>query len=276
MGTILLNSGLTLGESPEIWNITNPKLIESIHHSYYEAGSNIVITNTFGANSLKFSDKELEKIIGSAVENAMRAREVSSGKQAKFVALDIGPCGKLLKPYGDLEFKDALSIFSKTVKLGEKFGVDLIFIETMFDINETKAALLAAKENSNLPVFVSNTYGKDGKLMTGATPFEIVKLVVEIGADAIGANCSFGPKQLKPVIKELLKYSSIPVLLKANAGLPREVDGKSIYDILPDEFACDIAEEIKEGVRIVGGCCGTTPEYIKAIVDKTKNINIKA
>ena len=269
MGTLLQVNGLKPGELPELWNITHPDVITKIHTDYFNAGSNVVCTNTFGANSLKFDDAQLENIIMSAVYNAKTAAEQSSSAQEKFVALDIGPTGKLLKPLGDLDFEDAVAIFAKTVKLGVKYGVDLVIIETMNDSYETKAALLAVKENCELPVIVSNAYGADGKLMTGATPAAMVALVEGMGADAIGANCSLGPKQLRSVAEKLVENASIPVILKPNAGLPKSVDGKTVFDITIDEFAEELSDIIGLGVRVVGGCCGTTPEYIKALNDKT-------
>ena len=227
---------------------------------------------TFGANSLKFQLPLLEEIVAAAVANAKKARELSTAPGEKFVALDIGPCGKLLKPYGDFDFEDAVELFAQIVRAGVKQGVDLIFIETMSDSYETKAALLAAKENSDLPVFVSNAYGEDGKLMTGATPAAMVALVEGMGADAVGANCSLEPKQLKGIVDELLETASIPVLLKPNAGLPMEKDGKAVYSTLPDEFASDLREACQKGVSILGGCCGTNPEYIANIYDATKDL----
>ena len=272
MGTLLQEKGLKPGEYPERWNITRPDVITAIHKDYFDAGSNVVCTNTFGANSLKFEKNELENIIMSAVFNAKTARDLSKNKAEKFVALDIGPLGKLLKPLGDLDFEDAVSAFAKTVKLGVKYGVDLVLIETMNDSYETKAALLAVKENCDLPVIVSNAYSEDGKLMTGASPATMTALIEGMGADALGANCSLGPKQLKGVICELLRNSSIPVIMKPNAGLPKAVDGKTVFDITPDEFASEVAELVKKGVRVIGGCCGTTPEYISKLLGKTKDL----
>ena len=267
MGTLLQARGLAAGELPERWNISHPEVIQEIHRAYFEAGSCVVSTNTFGANSLKFSPEELDEIVCSAVENAKIARESVTGDKERFIALDIGPTGKLLKPYGDLDFEDAVAIFADVVKLGVKYGVDLVFIETMNDSYETKAALLAAKENSTLPVFVSNAYGSDGRLMTGATPSAMVAMLEGMGADAIGANCSLGPRQLVSVAEELLKYASVPVLLKPNAGLPEIRDGKTVYDITSEEFGSEVAALVEKGVRIAGGCCGTTPDYIKAICE---------
>lgn len=272
MGTLLQEAGMKPGELPEMWNLTHPEEIVKIQKNYFDAGSNVVNTNTFGANSLKFELPLLEEIIAAAVANAKKARELSTNPKAKFVALDIGPCGKLLKPYGDFDFEDAVELFAQIVRAGVKVGVDLIFIETMSDSYETKAALLAAKENSDLPVFVSNAYGEDGKLMTGANPAAMVALIEGMGADAVGANCSLEPKQLKGIIDELLENASIPVLLKPNAGLPIEKDGKAIYSTLPDEFASDLREACQKGVSILGGCCGTNPEYIANIYEATKDL----
>lgn len=272
-GTLLQERGLKPGEFPELWNITHPDVITDIHRAYFDAGSNVVCTNTFGANSLKFSDIELENIIKSAIENARGAARDSAAPQEKFVALDIGPTGKLLKPFGDLDFEDAVSVFAKTVKAGAYYGADLILIETMNDSFETKAALLAAKENCDLPVIVSNAYGEDGKLLTGATPAAMVALLEGMGAAAIGANCSAGPHQLSPVIKEILDVADVPVILKPNAGLPKAFEGKTVYDVTPEDFAGEIAPLLKAGLRIAGGCCGTTPEHIKELKKEISEIS---
>ena len=272
MGTLLQSRGLQPGQLPEHWNLSHPDVISEIHRAYYDAGSHVVNTNTFGANSLKFSPEELDDIVKAAIGNARKAAADSTGSQPKWVALDIGPTGKMLKPYGDLDFEDAVFVFAETVRLGVKYGADLIFIETMNDSYETKAALLAAKENSDLPVFVSNAYGEDGKLMTGANPAAMVAMLEGMGADAIGVNCSLGPKALAGVVEEYLKYASVPVLLKPNAGLPRAVDGKTVFDVLPEEFAADVTALIGKGVRIAGGCCGTTPEYIAALTAQSKDL----
>ena len=275
MGTLLQKSGLQPGELPERWNISHPEVIKEIHKSYYDSGSNIVNTNTFGANSLKFGTDELSEIIYHAVKNADEARKASSGKQEKFIALDVGPTGKLLKPLGDLDFEDAVKAFAEVISLGVKYGVDLITIETMNDSYETKAAVLAAKENSDLPIIVTNAYGENGRLMTGADPAVMAAMLEGMGVDAIGANCSLGPKQLMGVMDELLKYCSVPVAFKPNAGLPKS-DGKvTYYDVDAEEFAHDIKLAVANGVRIVGGCCGTTPEYIKKVCELTRDMRPK-
>ena len=272
MGTLLQAKGLQPGELPERWNFDRPDEIIAVHQAYFDAGSNVVATNTFGANALKFDSDELERIVMTAVANARTAQKKSSGTQEKFVALDIGPLGRLLKPLGDLDFEEAVSVFAETVRLGVRFGVDLILIETMNDAYETKAALLAAKENADLPVLVSNAYSADGKLMTGATPHAMVALLEGMGADAIGANCSLGPEQLRGVAEELLTHASVPVLLKPNAGLPQIKDGKTVFDVAPDAFASTLRSLMEKGLRVAGGCCGTTPDYIKALVERTGDV----
>lgn len=275
MGTLLLSRGLMAGELPERWNISNGEVITEIHKSYYDAGSNVVSANTFGANSLKFSAEELDSVVKHAFLNARKAQELTCNKGEKFIALDVGPIGRLLKPFGDFDFEQAVEVFANTVKLGVKYGADLIFIETMNDSYETKAAVLAAKENSDLPIFVSNAYGEDGRLMTGASPSAMVAMLEGLGVDALGANCSLGPKQLMGVVEELLEFASVPVILKPNAGLPCSCNGKTHYNVDATEFSLDVAEMVKKGVSIVGGCCGTTPEYIKKTVEATADIPFK-
>ncbi|NLZ70560.1 MAG: dihydropteroate synthase, partial [Clostridiaceae bacterium] len=271
-GTYLQALGLKPGEKPETWNISRPDIVIDIHRQYFDAGSNVICANTFGANLLKFDIEELEAVIKAAMENARAARAMSTSREPKFIALDIGPSGKMLKPLGDLNFEDAVAIFAQTVKFGAQYGADLVLVETMNDAYEAKAALLAVKENCDLPVIVTNAYSEDGKLMTGASPAAMVALLEGMGADAVGANCSLGPKQLAGVVEELLEYASVPVALKPNAGLPRLVDGNTVFDVEAEEFAADVAALVKKGVRIFGGCCGTTPEYIKALVAKTDEL----
>lgn len=272
MGTLLQAAGLQAGEHPERWAVSHPDVITKLNRDYYNAGSNIVLTDTFGATCLNFDDDELELIIKSAIECTKKACETSTGTQEKFIAFDMGSMGKLLKPYGDFEFEDAVSVFKKSFSLAEKYGVDLIFIETMNDSYETKAAVIAAKESTNLPVFVSNAYSEDCKLMTGASPSAMVAMLEGLGADAIGINCSFGPKALMPVIEEYLRCASVPVIFEPNAGLPQVVNGKTVFNVNADDFSTDTALAVEKGVRIVGGCCGTTPEYIAKLVAKTKGL----
>ena len=271
MGTLLQQQGLQAGERPEAWNLTHPDAITAIHRAYYAAGSHVVSTNTFGANTLHYTAEELDAVIGAAVANA-RAAQIGVDHPT-FVALDIGPTGKLLKPLGDLDFEDAVAVFAETVRLGVLYGVDLILIETMNDSYETKAAVLAAKENSHLPVLVSNAYGEDGKLLTGASPAAMAAMLEGLGADAIGANCSLGPAALRGVVEELMQVASVPVLLKPNAGLPRVDNGRTVFDVSPADFAAEMADMIGAGVRICGGCCGTTPDHIAALTDATQGVS---
>ena len=267
MGTLLQERGLQPGELPETWNILHPEIITDIHRSYFEAGANIIKTNTFGANRLKFDN--LEEIITKAVENANKARD---GFENAYIALDIGPIGKMLKPLGDLDFEKAVEIFAETVKIGSKLNVDLILIETMNDSYETKAAVLAAKENSDLPIFVTTVYDENAKLMTGANPKCMVAILEGLGVDALGLNCSLGPEQMKKIVPMLTKEASIPVIVNPNAGLPRSENGKTVYDVDADEFSDIMVEIAESGARILGGCCGTTPEFIRKTIEKTKSL----
>ena len=273
-GTLLQQAGLPLGELPERWNLTHAQTLVDIHKAYFDAGSNVVCTNTFGANALKFTQKELKEIIRAGVENAKKAKALSCGKQEKFIALDIGPIGKLLKPYGDLAFEQAVSLFKTVVEIGVESGVDLVLIETFGDSYEVKAAVLAVKETCDLPLLVSCVYGEDKKLMTGASPAAMTSLLEGLGVDALGANCSLGPNGLAPTVEELLAYASTPVLVKPNAGLPVFDGEKTIYDITAEDFAKQVAGFVKKGARLVGGCCGTTPAYIRALKKEIADIEI--
>ncbi len=270
MGTLLQAMGLAPGEAPEYWSLTHPDELTSIHQAYYEAGSDVVNTNTFGVNSLKYDDKTVEEMVAASYRCADNARKAVGGE--KYIALDIGPTGRLLEPLGDLPFEEAVKAFSKIVQEGVKNGCDLIIIETMNDSYETKAAVLAAKENSDLPIIATNVYDEGGKLMTGANPQAMVALLEGLGVDALGMNCSLGPAQMEAFLPDFIKYASVPVAVVPNAGLPRSENGKTVYDVDTEEFSdimCDIA---KAGARIIGGCCGTTPEYIKKMVEKTKDL----
>ena len=272
MGTLLQAKGLKSGQKVEEWNVSHADIITAIHKDYYEAGSNVVASNTFGANIFHYTKEELEEYIPAAIENARRAAKEAdenipnaSKKNARFVALDIGSLGQLLSPYGTLDFEEAVDAFKITMEIGVKAGADIIYIETMNDSYETKAAVLAAKETCDLPIVVSNAYGEDGKLMTGAVPEAMVALLEGMGVDALGCNCSLGPAQLKPVVAKLLANASIPVMFKPNAGLPVVRDGITCFDVSEDEFAGEVKEAVKSGVRLIGGCCGTTPSYIKKL-----------
>ena len=266
-GTVLQSMGLPAGQSPELWNITSPEKIISLHNMYFDAGANIVKTNTFGINRVKFEN--YRELIGAGIKCAKKAAE---GREDAYVAFDMGPTGQLLEPLGQLKFEEAVSIFADNVKAAVSVGVDLILIETMNDSYETKAAVLAAKENSDLPVFVTNVYDAAGKLMTGADPEAMITMLEGLRVDALGINCSLGPDVMLPIVKRLKDYSSIPIIVNPNAGLPEVKDGKTIYNVGKEEFSDYMVKIAEGGGTILGGCCGTTPEYIKMTVEKTKSL----
>ena len=259
MGTMLQKKGMKMGVVPETLGITKPEWIIDIHKQYIEAGSDIVYANTFGANryKLKGTGYSTEEIIKKAIKNGRKACEGSES----FVALDIGPIGQLLEPTGSLSFEEAYDIFKEEILAGK--DADVIVIETMTDLLETKAAVLAAKENSNLPVFVTMTFEENKRTFTGCSVSAMVLTIVGLGVDAIGVNCSLGPDQLAPIVEEIGKWSDIPVIVKANAGLPDPVTNE--YDVTPEQFVEDYKQMLKFGARIFGGCCGTNPEYIRAV-----------
>lgn len=269
MGTLLQEQGLQAGELPETWNLKNPEPIIQIHKAYLAAGADIILANTFGANRFKYGE-DLEKIVMAGVANAKKA-VAESGKKA-YVALDIGSTGKLLKPMGTLDFEEAVGVFAEIIRAGEKAGADLILIETMSDTYELKAAVLAAKENSTLPIMATVIFDESKKMLTGASPQVVVSLLEGLGVDALGINCGLGPKQMKEIVKELLKYASIPVIVNPNAGLPRSENGKTVFDVGAEEFAEDMEEIVTMGAWFAGGCCGTTPAHIQAMVEKCKEI----
>ena len=275
MGTLLQAEGLAPGELPETWNIEHPEKVEAIHRRYYEAGSDVVLANTFGANVCKFHDDRytVEEVIRAGIANAKRAGE-QIGKET-YVALDMGPTGKLLKPMGDLDFDDAYEAFAEAVRYGEKYGADLIHIETMSDTYEVKAAILAAKENSSLPVFVTMIFDERGKLLTGGDVPSVVAMLEGLRVDALGLNCGLGPKQMLPILNDLRRYTSLPIIVKPNAGLPKQKNGETYYDVEPDEFARIMQEVVKGGACVIGGCCGTTPEHIKKLVEECKDLPLR-
>lgn len=267
-GTVLQKMGLKSGTPPERWTFDHPEKIEKLHLEYLRCGSDVIVTNTFGVNSLKYEN--YEEYISAAVAIARSAREkyyAEGGEGDKFVALDIGPSGKMLKPLGDLDFEDAVELFARSIRVGASAGVDLVYIETMNDSYETKAAVLAAKENSDLPIFVTNVYDESCKLMTGATPEAMVAMLEGLGVSALGANCSLGPDRLMPTVKRLLAAASVPVIVKPNAGLPIIRDGESVFDVTAEEFCGYMAEMAALGASALGGCCGTTPDYIRTMRD---------
>lgn len=271
MGTLLQSEGLRPGELPETWNKLRPDKMTELHCRYLRAGSNIINANTFGANPLKFGD-ECAEIVRHGVANARRAVEMCSDMgRDHYVALDIGPLGKILKPFGTLPFEEAVELFAAVVKAGAE-GSDLVLIETMNDAYETKAAVLAAKENCDLPVFVTTVYDERGKLMTGADPAAMAAMLEGLGVDAFGMNCSMGPRQMLSIVPELVKHAGIPVIVNPNAGLPKSVNGETVYDVDAEEFSDVMVEIAAAGATVLGGCCGTTPEYIEKTVAKTEHL----
>ncbi|WP_418578142.1 homocysteine S-methyltransferase family protein, partial [Hungatella sp.] len=271
-GSLLQANGLKPGELPETWNILHPEIVTKLHYDYLEAGADIVKTNTFGANGLKFngaSEYGLDEIVTAAMENAKKA--VSKAGDKGYIALDIGPTGKLLKPLGDLGFEEAYRLFSDVVAIGAREGADLVLIETMSDSYEVKAAVLAAKENCNLPVFATMIFDSKGKLLTGGTVESTVALLEGLGVDALGINCGLGPVQMKGILADIMKAASVPVIVNPNAGLPRSEGGRTVYDIDADEFAGTMREIVEMGACVVGGCCGTTPEHIRKTIALCKD-----
>ena len=261
MGTQLQLRGLQPGEVPELWNLTRPRDVQAIHAAYFDAGSDVVYANTFGANPAKYhGDAPLADVIAAAVVNARAAAPAG-----KFVALDVGPTGRLLKPAGDFEFDAAYDAFAEQVRLGAAAGADLVAIETVNDTYELKAAILAARENSDLPVIATVSLSADGKLLTGGDVDCVAALFEALCPDACGFNCGLGPDRLLPFVKRLAARVSLPIVVKANAGMPRVVDGKTRFDVGPEAFAEDMAACAAAGAAIVGGCCGTTPDHVRAL-----------
>ena len=268
-GTILQERGLTAGELPETWNLTRPEELIAVHRAYLDAGSDIICANTFGANALKFP-QNLREIVEAGIRNAQQARR-EVGREDAYIALDIGPTGRLLQPMGDLPFEQAVEVFGDVVRIGAAAGADLVLIETMSDSYEAKAAVLAAKENCDLPVLVTTIFDEKGKLLTGGTVDSVVAMLEGLRVDALGVNCGLGPKQMLTIVRRLTEVSSLPIIVNPNAGLPRSENGKTVYDIDADEFA-DLMEQIADlGVQALGGCCGTTPVHIRKMIERCKN-----
>lgn len=266
-GTVLQGMGLPAGQSPERWNIEQPDKIIALHRAYLSAGCNIIKTNTFGLNREKFPDyRELIQAGIACAKEAVKDREEA------YIAYDMGPTGRLLEPLGDLSFEEAVSIFADNVKAAAACGVDLVLIETMNDSYETKAAVLAVKENSDLPVFVTNVYDGSGKLMTGADPAAMVALLESLGVDALGMNCSLGPDKMMDIMDAFHRYASVPVIVNPNAGLPMVQDGQTVYTIDAEAFSDYMVQLAQKGAAILGGCCGTTPDFMARTIEKTRSL----
>ena len=263
MGTMLQARGLKAGAFPESFNLTHPDVVLNIHKSFVKAGADVVSANTFGANPFKMKDLDVTEVINRGIE-------IAKASGAKKVALDVGSHGALLEPNGTLSFEEAYENYKFIMKTGEKAGADIILIETMSDLLETKCALLAAKENTSLPVYVTMTYMEDGRTFLGTDPVTATVTLCSLGADAVGVNCSLGAKDTLPVIREIVKYATCPVIVQPNAGLPKIKDGMTVYDDTPEQFSQTMAEIAGLGVEILGGCCGTTPEHIRALKEALK------
>lgn len=278
MGTMLQKYGIELGEIPEILNLKNPDIVKKIHSEYLEAGADIITTNTFGVNGLKLKDTgfTVDQIIKSAIALAKEAIKNNDSASNKYIALDIGPTGKLLEPLGDLSFENAYNLYKEVVISGEQNGADLIIIETMSDTYEIKAAILAAKENSKLPIFATMTFDENGRTLTGANIITMVALLEGLGVDCLGINCGLGVEQIKTLYNDLKSYTSIPVIIQPNAGMPVYKDGETHYNTTATEFAKYMLEFAKNGVSVIGGCCGTTPEHIRQAVKLCKDINLES
>ena len=277
MGTMLQKEGLPIGDNPEIFGIKNPHKLLKIHKKYLEAGSNVLTTNTFGCNELKVNKLgyTVEEVIDTAVSIAKQAIEESDKSKPRFVALDIGPIGEMLEPMGTLSFDRAYEIFKRQAIQGEKSGADLIIIETMMDLYEAKAAVLAAKENTNLPVICTMTFDENGRSFTGCLPEAMVATIEGLGVDALGVNCSLGPKQLLPIVKTITELANVPVIVQANAGLPVIKEGQAVYEMNDEEFFQGVKDFVDLGVSIIGGCCGTNETFIKKISDNIDKLQKK-
>ncbi len=267
-GTFLQEHGLEGGELPETWNVDHPDVIMQLYEGYLRAGSDIFNTNTFGLNSLKFPGR-VEELMTAAVNLAKQAIQ-NTGREDAYIAIDIGPTGKLLEPMGDLSFDRAVELFGEAMSAGEKAGGDLILIETMSDSYEAKAAVIAAKEYTSLPVIVTTVYDQKGKLLTGGNVDSTVAMLEGLGVDALGMNCGMGPDLMLPMVERMVEVASVPIVVNPNAGLPRTENGKTVFDVTPEEFSDVMCQIADLGVQVLGGCCGTTPEHIRQTVEKVK------
>jgi 5-methyltetrahydrofolate--homocysteine methyltransferase len=270
MGTMLQKNGMGAGEIPELLNINRPELIEKIHTEYLESGADVITTNTFGANPLKFeSDISLDMVIAASIGIARKAvNKFTTEDKPRFVAFDMGPCGKLLEPLGELSFDECYEAFKKIAVTAEKCGADLVIIETMSDTLEAKAAVLAVKENTSLPIFCTMTFDETYKTLTGGDVSVMSAIMEGLGVDCVGINCGLGPEQIGEMMAQLAEISSIPIMAQPNAGLPQIENGKTVYNVTPSEFAKQCEKMAKLGVSVLGGCCGTTPDHIRALSEK--------
>lgn len=288
MGTVLQSRGLKTGEIPETWNILQPKKIKQVHKEYLQAGANVISANTFGVNTFKCRNMEysVEQLVSAGIGivkeaiSEVRAEQMAQGVKEEtlpemYTALDIGSLGKLLKPLGEIAFEEAYQAFKEIIIAGDKAGADVILIETVSDSYEIKAAVLAAKENSDLPVVVTMIFDENGKLLTGGDVASVTAMLEGLGVDAIGFNCGLGPEQMLKLLPELTSCCSIPIVINPNAGLPAVVNGKTVFNVEPEEFAQKVKILVENGASAVGGCCGTTPEHIRELVNTCKDMELQ-
>jgi 5-methyltetrahydrofolate--homocysteine methyltransferase len=277
MGTFLQENGLKTGELPESMNISSPELITKIHRAYLDAGCDIITANTFGANRIKLEGTgfTVESVVSAALQNAKAALESTNTSSKRYIALDVGSTGKLLEPFGELTFEEAYDVYKEQITAGEAYGADLVIIETMTDTYEMKAAVLAVKENTSLPVFTTFSFDEKGKLLTGADIACAVALLEGLGVDALGINCGLGPKKMKKFLHQLCELSSLPVIIMPNAGMPVMQNGRTVFEVEPDDFAADMLEMALGGAQIIGGCCGTTPAHLQKTIEFCKGIKPK-
>ena len=281
MGTLLQERGLKTGEVPETWNVLHPEIVRQIHKEYLLAGSNVISANTFGVNAFKCKNLPytVEALVTAGIQLVKEAiqeiQEVQEQKQPMYTALDIGSIGKLLKPLGEISFDEAYKTFQEIIIAGDKAGADLILIETVSDSYEIKAAVLAAKENSNLPVVVTMIFDESGKLLTGGDVASVTAMLEGLGVDAVGFNCGLGPEQMKNLLPQLTACCSLPIVINANAGLPVVVNGQTVFHVAPEEFAQSVRTLVEMGASAVGGCCGTTPAHISRVVALCKDMEIQ-
>lgn len=273
VGTNMMKAGMPMGVCPEKWMVDNPEPIRKLQHEYMEAGSNIVLVPSFAANRIKLSEYGLEDQVGEINRTlAENTRKATEGKC--LVAGDITMTGQQLSPIGELDFEDLVTVYKEQAQALIEGGIDVFFIETMMSLQETRAALIAVKELAyDIPAITSLTYNEDGKTLYGSSPSNAIVVLQSLGADAVGLNCSTGPDKMAPLIEEMRRYATVPIIAKPNAGLPELIDENTVYKMTPDEFAADMEVLVKAGAVIIGGCCGTTPAHIKAMVERTRDMD---
>lgn len=260
MGTMLQKRGLPVGVPPELFNLSHPEILTKVHQEYVAAGADIITANTFQANRYKLPREQLSQVISSGIALARAAKP-------KYVAYDMGPIGQMMAPMGTLTFTEAYEAFKEQAILAEQAGADLVILETLSDLLEMKSAILAIKENTALPIIATMTFQEDGRTFVGTDPVTATLTLQALGVAALGVNCSLGPQELLPVVKQICQYAKVPVAVQANAGLPQMEAGETVYRISVQAYTQAVAEMLDLGVTVIGGCCGTTPAFTKALRD---------